>query len=41
MNDLLRDYARWNNVERVAVAVVAALGAAALVAAFFLQASQL
>jgi hypothetical protein len=30
MNDLLRDYARWNNVERAAVAVAAALGAALL-----------
>jgi len=27
MNDLLRDYKRWNYVELVAVAVVAAIGA--------------
>jgi hypothetical protein len=41
MNDLLRDYARWNNVERAAVAVAAALGAALLVVVFFLEASQM
>jgi hypothetical protein len=27
MNDLLRDYARWNHVERVAVALAAAIAA--------------
>jgi hypothetical protein len=26
MNDILRDYQRWNYVERVAVAVMAAIG---------------
>jgi hypothetical protein len=30
MNDLLRDYARWNHVERVALAVVAATAAVVL-----------
>jgi hypothetical protein len=25
MNDLLRDYARWNRVERVGLAIVAAI----------------
>ncbi len=30
MNDLLRDYQRWNYVELVAVAVMAAVGAVVL-----------
>jgi hypothetical protein len=30
MHDLLRDYERWNYVERVAVAVVAAIAAVVL-----------
>jgi hypothetical protein len=32
MNDLIRDYARWNRVERVGLAIVAALGAVVVVA---------
>jgi hypothetical protein len=30
MNDLLRDYARWNRVERVGLAIVAAIAGALL-----------
>jgi hypothetical protein len=41
MNDLLRDYARWNRVERVVVAVAVALGAVGLAVVFFLEASQM
>jgi len=35
MNDLLRDYKRWNYVERVAVAVVVAIAAVVVAAGLF------
>jgi hypothetical protein len=35
MNDLLRDYARWNRVERVGLVVVAAIAAAVLLVGVF------
>ena len=35
MNDLLRDYKRWNYVERVAVAVVVAIAAVVVAVGLF------